>query len=55
MKKVDEALVTHLTHVEIKALLDAPDPRTPSGTRDGPYAAAITQDPAADLQCRFHQ
>lgn len=34
MKKVDEALVTHLTRVEIKALLDAPDPRTPSGTRD---------------------
>lgn len=30
----DEALVTHLTRVEIKALLDAPDPRTPSGTRD---------------------
>jgi integrase/recombinase XerD len=34
MKKTDEALVTHLTRPELKALLDAPDPRTPSGTRD---------------------
>ncbi|MEI2685387.1 MAG: tyrosine-type recombinase/integrase [Cypionkella sp.] len=34
VKKVDEALVTHLTRVEVKALLDAPDPRTSSGTRD---------------------
>ena len=34
MKKTDEALVTHLTRLEMKALLDAPDPRTASGTRD---------------------
>jgi site-specific recombinase XerD len=34
MKKTDEALVTHLTRPEMKALLDAPDPRTLSGTRD---------------------
>lgn len=34
MKKTDEALVTHLTRLEMKALLDAPDPRTSSGTRD---------------------
>jgi integrase/recombinase XerD len=34
MKKTDEALVTHLTRTEMKALLDAPDPRTRSGTRD---------------------
>lgn len=34
IKKTDEALVTHLTRVEMKALLDAPDPRTRSGTRD---------------------
>ncbi len=34
MKKTDEALVTHLTRVEMKALLDAPDPRTRWGTRD---------------------
>lgn len=34
MKKTDEALVTHLTRVEMKALLDAPDPRTRCGTRD---------------------
>lgn len=34
MKKTDEALVTHLSRDEMKALLDAPDPRTASGTRD---------------------
>lgn len=34
MKKTDEALVTHLTRLEMKALLDAPDPRTRWGTRD---------------------
>ena len=34
MKKTDEALVTHLTRAETKALLDAPDPRTSAGTRD---------------------
>lgn len=32
MKKTDEALVTHLSRDEMKALLDAPDPRTASGT-----------------------
>ncbi len=34
MKKTDEALVAHLGLEEIQALLDAPDPRTSSGTRD---------------------
>lgn len=34
MKKTDEALVAHLGLEEIQALLDAPDPRTVSGTRD---------------------
>ncbi len=34
MKKTDEALVTHLTRAEMKTLLDTPDPRTLSGTRD---------------------
>lgn len=34
MKKTYEALVTHLPRDEMKALLDAPDPRTESGTRD---------------------
>lgn len=34
MKKTDEALVTHLSRDEMKALLDAPDPRTASGIRD---------------------
>lgn len=34
MKKIDQGLVATLTRAEIQALLDAPDPRTPSGTRD---------------------
>ena len=34
MKRTDEALVTHLTRAETKALLDVPDPRTQAGTRD---------------------
>ena len=34
MKKIDEGLVATLTRAEIQALLDAPDPRTLSGTRD---------------------
>lgn len=34
MKKIDQGLVATLTRTEIQALLDAPDPRTLSGTRD---------------------
>jgi site-specific recombinase XerD len=34
MKKTDETLVGYLTRDELQALLDAPDPRTVSGTRD---------------------
>lgn len=34
MKKFDRGLVATLTRAEIQALLDAPDPRTLSGTRD---------------------
>jgi integrase/recombinase XerD len=34
LKKVDEARVCHLTHDEMRALLDAPGPRTMSGVRD---------------------
>jgi integrase/recombinase XerD len=34
MKKIDQGLVATLTRAEIQALLDAPDPRTLSGTRD---------------------
>lgn len=34
MKKVDEALVSHLSRDEMQALLDAPDPRRVSGIRD---------------------
>jgi site-specific recombinase XerD len=34
MKKVDEALVAYLTRDELRALLDAPDPRVIAGVRD---------------------
>lgn len=34
MKKIDEALVASLTRAEIQALINAPDPKTLSGTRD---------------------
>ncbi len=34
MKKIDEALVSSLSRVEVQALLDAPDRRTRSGVRD---------------------
>lgn len=34
MKKVDEALVSHLSRDEMQALLDAPNPRQVSGIRD---------------------
>jgi integrase/recombinase XerD len=34
MKKTDEVLVGYLTRDELQALLDAPDPRSASGTRD---------------------
>lgn len=34
MKKADQALVRHLNRDEIRALLDAPDPRSASGLRD---------------------
>jgi len=33
-KRTDERLVNHLTREEMKAVLDAPDPRTRSGIRD---------------------
>jgi len=34
MKKTDQALIRHLDREEIRALLDAPDPRSASGLRD---------------------
>ncbi len=34
MKRTDQALVRHLNRDEIRALLDAPDPRSASGLRD---------------------
>ncbi len=34
MKKTDERLIDYLTHDEVQALLDAPDPTTRSGIRD---------------------
>src|SRR3546814_8839608 len=45
-KKADKTLIDYLDRAEIKALLDAPDPRTRLGTRDRamlplPYAAGL--------------
>jgi site-specific recombinase XerD len=34
IKRTDKALIDYLTVEEMQALLDAPDPRTPGGTRD---------------------
>jgi len=34
IKRTDQALVHYLTHTEMQALLDAPDPHTRNGTRD---------------------
>ncbi len=34
IKRIDKALIDYLTQEEMQALLDAPDPRTPGGTRD---------------------
>jgi integrase/recombinase XerD len=34
MKKTDEKLVSYLTHDEVQAVLDAPDPRSRDGVRD---------------------
>lgn len=34
VKRTDETLVRHMTRDEVQALLDAPDPRTPTGVRD---------------------
>jgi integrase/recombinase XerD len=34
MKRFDETLVSYLTHDEVQAVLDAPDPRTRDGVRD---------------------
>lgn len=34
MKKIDQALVRHLDRDEVRALLDAPDPRSAAGLRD---------------------
>jgi integrase/recombinase XerD len=34
MKKTDEPLIGYLTHEEMQALIDVPDPRTKSGIRD---------------------
>jgi integrase/recombinase XerD len=34
MKRTDQALVRHFDRDEIRALLDAPDPKSPSGLRD---------------------
>ncbi len=55
IKKIDEALVASLTRLEVQALLDAPDPRTASGTRDRAmlhlaFAAALRVSELVGLQ-----
>ncbi len=53
IKRTDKALIDYLTVEEIQALLDAPNPRTPGGTRDRAmlhltYAAGLR---ASELLC----
>lgn len=55
MKKTDQALIDYLTRDELQALLDAPDPRTTSGTRDRAmlhltYAAGLRVSELVSLQ-----
>jgi len=56
-KKTDKALIDYLDRAEIKALLDAPDPRTRLGTRDRAmlhltYAAGLRVSELVSLQLR---
>jgi integrase/recombinase XerD len=45
-KKSDEKLVAYLTHEEIQAVLDAPDPRSRDGVRDRAMLHAVQFRPA---------
>jgi site-specific recombinase XerD len=56
-KKTDKALIDYLDRAEIKALLDAPDPRTRLGTRDRAmlhlaYAGGLRVSELVTLQLR---
>ncbi len=56
-KKADKTLIDYLDRAEIKALLDAPDPRTRLGTRDRAmlhltYAAGLRVSELVSLQLR---
>ena len=56
-KKTDKALIDYLDQAEIKALLDAPDPRTRLGTRDRAmlhlaYAGGLRVSELVTLQLR---
>lgn len=56
-KKTDKALIDYLDRAEIKALLDAPDPRTRLGTRDRAmlhlvYAGGLRVSELVSLQQR---
>jgi site-specific recombinase XerD len=56
-KKTDKALIDYLDRAEIKALLDAPDPRTRLGTRDRAmlhltYAGGLRVSELVSLQLR---
>ncbi|MEO5376026.1 MAG: site-specific integrase [Alphaproteobacteria bacterium] len=55
MKKTNQALIDYLTRDELQALLDAPDPRKPSGVRDRAmlhliYAAGLRVSELVALQ-----
>jgi len=55
MKKADQKLINYLTRDELQALLDAPDPRKPSGVRDRAmlhliYAAGLRVSELVTLQ-----
>jgi len=56
IKRTDEPLVHYLAHAEMQALLDAPDPRTHSGTRDRAmlhlaFAAGLRVSELVGLRC----
>lgn len=56
IKRTDEPLVHYLTHSEMQALLDAPDPRTRGGTRDRAmlhlaFAAGLRVSELTGMRC----
>ena len=52
MKKIDEALVAYLTRDELRALLDAPDPRVIAGCERSRHVASRLRRGASRLRAR---